>query len=601
VKTKSNTMKKPFISVLGNTEYQKWRKLWLLRGVDGVLTIAPLIMIAVALLYIETGGVSHINKLLFLGASYIAIMILRKCIIWHTNLRLNQIAFNYGLEQRRSTLEHLLSISSENFSKLHRGSISQALSDDLLWVETWYSFTVPILLVDAVSIVILLGAASLIHWPLTLVTTLFLFVFVYVLWRVARVTQKNHSHRSEHLSEAVQLISEHVKGMDLLRTFGQADTQEGPFLKAVEKIKKESNRAVKNTLPGTAIFFSAIQISVAIAVIILLLMAQQPSLPWMPTSFITSISSEQHFLEMALCILLLAALNTPIRSLFIYLNLWQMASLAINNISEIEAIAEQESGAIFNLPDPLIVKFSHVSYCYENAIEDAISDVSFTLHPNSITAIVGPSGAGKSTLLQLLMRFSDVSQGEISIAGIDIRKIDISTLLNQSATVFQETELFNDTISNNIRIGRPDAPIESIIEAAKKSCLHEKIMSLPDGYETLLGVSGVLLSGGEKQRVAIARAILKDAPIIILDEATSSLDPENETLIQSAISELAKNKTVLMIAHRLDTIIDADQIIVLEGGRVVEIGKHLDLITKDGLYSQLWNAYSDTSNWTMNQ
>ena len=594
-------MKKPFISVLGNTEYQKWRKLWLLRGVDGVLTIAPLIMIAVALLYIETGGVSHINKLLFLGASYIAIMILRKCIIWHTNLRLNQIAFNYGLEQRRSTLEHLLSISSENFSKLHRGSISQALSDDLLWVETWYSFTVPILLVDAVSIVILLGAASLIHWPLTLVTTLFLFVFVYVLWRVARVTQKNHSHRSEHLSEAVQLISEHVKGMDLLRTFGQADTQEGPFLKAVEKIKKESNRAVKNTLPGTAIFFSAIQISVAIAVIILLLMAQQPSLPWMPTSFITSISSEQHFLEMALCILLLAALNTPIRSLFIYLNLWQMASLAINNISEIEAIAEQESGAIFNLPDPLIVKFSHVSYCYENAIEDAISDVSFTLHPNSITAIVGPSGAGKSTLLQLLMRFSDVSQGEISIAGIDIRKIDISTLLNQSATVFQETELFNDTISNNIRIGRPDAPIESIIEAAKKSCLHEKIMSLPDGYETLLGVSGVLLSGGEKQRVAIARAILKDAPIIILDEATSSLDPENETLIQSAISELAKNKTVLMIAHRLDTIIDADQIIVLEGGRVVEIGKHLDLITKDGLYSQLWNAYSDTSNWTMNQ
>ena len=330
-------------------------------------------------------------------------------------------------------------------------------------------------------------------------------------------------------------------------------------------------------------------------------MAQQSSLPWMPTSFITSISSEQHFLEMALCILLLAALNTPIRSLFIYLNLWQMASLAINNISEIEAIAEQESGAIFNLPDPLIVKFSHVSYCYENAIEDAISDVSFTLHPNSITAIVGPSGAGKSTLLQLLMRFSDVSQGEISIAGIDIRKIDISTLLNQSATVFQETELFNDTISNNIRIGRPDAPIESIIEAAKKSCLHEKIMSLPDGYETLLGVSGVLLSGGEKQRVAIARAILKDAPIIILDEATSSLDPENETLIQSAISELAKNKTVLMIAHRLDTIIDADQIIVLEGGRVVEIGKHLDLITKDGLYSQLWNAYSDTSNWTMNQ
>jgi ATP-binding cassette subfamily B protein len=297
--------------------------------------------------------------------------------------------------------------------------------------------------------------------------------------------------------------------------------------------------------------------------------------------------------------LLLAALNTPIRSLFTYLNLWQMAVLAVKNIAEIEDVSVQKNGQVHTLSGPLTVQFSHVSYRYEGANIDALSDVSFTLPTNAITAIVGSSGAGKSTILQLLMRFSDISKGAISIAGIDIRNIDIATLLNQFAAVLQETELFNDTISNNIRIGRPEASIDNIINAAKKACIHQTIMLLPDGYDTILGVSGKLLSGGEKQRLAIARAILKDAPIIILDEASSALDPENEFFVQRAIAALAHNKTVIMIAHRLGTIIDADQIIVMDCGRIADIGRHSALLSKSGIYSQLWKAYSATHKWSM--
>jgi ABC-type multidrug transport system fused ATPase/permease subunit len=596
-------MKKPFVAVLGKVNYSQWKKLWLLRGVDGGLTVAPLIVMAMVLLYIpaETMNTTSKNtdKLWLLCSIYMAIIVLRKIIIWRTNLRLNQVAFSYGLAQRQHTLKHLLSIPAEKFSRLHRGSIAKSLSDDLVWLETWYSFTAPLLLVDAVSIAILLAAASIIYWPLASLTSVFLLMSVYTLWRVGKITKKNHHHRSAHVSDATRLISEHVKGMDLLRTFGQADAQEGQFSATVESIKNESYRSVKQTLPGAAIFFAAVQMSLASAIIIILLMAQQQSISWAPAAFIPSLAVADNMFNMMICMLLLAALNTPIRSLFTYLNLWQMAVLAVKNLAEIEDISVQKNGQVHTLSGPLTVQFSHVSYRYEGANTDALSDVSFTLPTNAITAIVGCSGAGKSTILQSLMRFSDVSKGAISIAGIDIRNIDIAILLNQFSVVFQETVLFNDTIANNIKVGKPGASMAAITQAAKRACIHEMIVALPEGYDTVLGVSGIALSGGEKQRVAIARAILKDAPIVILDEATASLDPENERVIQQAITALSNNKTVIMIAHRLGTIIRADQIIVMNEGRVAGIGQHVDLINNNKTYAGLWKAYIATSQWKM--
>jgi len=215
----------------------------------------------------------------------------------------------------------------------------------------------------------------------------------------------------------------------------------------------------------------------------------------------------------------------------------------------------------------------------------------------ALTALVGPSGSGKTTLTRLIARFWDVDHGQISLDGRDIRDYSNEQLMANLSMVFQDVYLFNDTILNNIRIGKPEANREEIIAAAQKACCHNFISALPLGYDTMVGESGSTLSGGEKQRISIARALLKDAPIILLDEATAALDPENEVHLQAAIDELVCNKTVVVIAHRLNTIARADQIVVLEQGRIVELGKHDDLLQKNGLYTALWNEQQRMKGW----
>ena len=219
-----------------------------------------------------------------------------------------------------------------------------------------------------------------------------------------------------------------------------------------------------------------------------------------------------------------------------------------------------------------------------------IEDLSFDIKENSITALVGESGSGKTTITNLLLRFYDVNQGSIKLGNIDIRDIPYDELLNRISIVMQNVQLFNNTIEKNLRVGKKDANKEEIIEACKKSKIHDFIMSLPEQYETHIGENGGLLSGGQRQRISIARAFLKNAPILILDEMTSNVDPINESLIQEAITELAKNRTVLVIAHHLKTIQHADQILVFQKGKLLEKGKHQELLQKEGYYKKLWQA-----------
>ena len=219
--------------------------------------------------------------------------------------------------------------------------------------------------------------------------------------------------------------------------------------------------------------------------------------------------------------------------------------------------------------------------------------MSFTASVVEVTALVGPSGSGKSTISQLTARFWDTSDGAVKVGGIDVKKLDPEHLMKRFAFVFQDVVLFNDTIEANIRIGKPDASEEEVHAAAKAACCDEFIEKLPDGYQTILGENGATLSGGECQRISIARALLKDAPIVILDEATASLDPESEVYVQRAINRLVAGKTVLMIAHRLRTVLGADHIIVLEQGRIVEEGTGDKLLAEDGLFSRLYHIQQE--------
>lgn len=243
------------------------------------------------------------------------------------------------------------------------------------------------------------------------------------------------------------------------------------------------------------------------------------------------------------------------------------------------------------------IELSHVTFAYTK--EDVIKDVSVKIPAGSITALVGSSGSGKSTLAKLIARFWDIKEGSLTIGGKDLRAIEPEHLMRSMSFVFQDVTLFHDTAFNNIKIGNIDATGEQVIAAAKAAYCDEFIRQLPDGYQTVLGENGSTLSGGERQRISIARALLKDAPIILLDEATASLDPENEVLIQRAIARLVKGKTVIMIAHRLRTVMDADQILVLENGALAEQGTHKELLERKGRYHKLYHIQQESLEWTI--
>ncbi len=243
------------------------------------------------------------------------------------------------------------------------------------------------------------------------------------------------------------------------------------------------------------------------------------------------------------------------------------------------------------------IEFKNVTFGY--GTNSVLKDVSVKMSEGSLTALVGPSGSGKSTILKLIARFYDPQKGEVLIGNENMKNLEPEALLKKVSMVFQDVYLFQDTIGNNIRFGKENATQSEVEEAARRACCHDFIMKLPQGYDTPVGEGGSTLSGGEKQRISIARAILKDAPVVLLDEATASLDPENEVDIQKAINELIQGRTVIVVAHRLKTICEADNIIVLDNGKVVEQGVHEELVSQKGLYSRLWNLQHQSSRWSI--
>jgi ATP-binding cassette subfamily B protein len=269
----------------------------------------------------------------------------------------------------------------------------------------------------------------------------------------------------------------------------------------------------------------------------------------------------------------------------------------IDQIMEQEEIAEPE---VSERPSSFDIQFHEVGFSYggRNGVP-LLHKISFAARQGEITALVGPSGSGKSTIAQLIPRFWDVQSGSITIGGVDIRKMKTSELMDTMSFVFQETILFSDTVYNNIAAGNPAASREKVLAAARAAQCHTFIERLQDGYDTRIGEGGVHLSGGEEQRISVARAILKNAQILVLDEATAYADPENEYHMQLALGELMKGKTVLIIAHRLTTICEADRIIVLKDGRIEETGIHQKLLSRGGLYKNMWDAYTMSTQWQL--
>ncbi len=297
-------------------------------------------------------------------------------------------------------------------------------------------------------------------------------------------------------------------------------------------------------------------------------------------------------ITMLLCsFMVLEALDTA----GIYTALLKVIGRGVDLANEILDIEQMDIDGDDIKPRNRDIHMEHVSFAYEN--RKIIDDVSLDIKENTTTAIVGPSGGGKTTMTSLIARFWDVQEGEVTLGGRNVRDYSFDSLMENFSFVFQRVYLFEDTIANNIRFGKPEASMEEVVEAAKKAACHDFIMALPDGYETVVGEGGATLSGGERQRIAIARAIMKDAPIIILDEATANVDPENEKELTEAIENLTRHKTIIMIAHRLKTVRNADQILVVDKGKIVQRGRHEDLIEQDGIYKDFITGRKRAVSW----
>ena len=270
---------------------------------------------------------------------------------------------------------------------------------------------------------------------------------------------------------------------------------------------------------------------------------------------------------------------------------------ALKRVEKIMEIKPLGEGASNVKPADFGIEVKNVTYRYNGAERDALNNVSLKINPGEHVAFVGPSGSGKTTMAELMVRFFDVTDGEILIGGVNVKDLPSSYLMKQVSFVFQDSRLIKKSILDNVRMSRPDATEEEVLEALKKAQCMDIIEKLPNGIHTVIGEKGTYLSGGEQQRITIARAVLKDAPILILDEATAFADPDNEAKVQAAFDEMSKDKTLIMIAHRLSTVMNADRIFVMDDGKLVEEGNHVELMLEDGLYKRLFEEYSKSVEW----
>lgn len=278
-----------------------------------------------------------------------------------------------------------------------------------------------------------------------------------------------------------------------------------------------------------------------------------------------------------------------------YSALLRMIDVNVDKAQEILDIPAMDIDGKDITPDNYNICVNNIEFSYEN--RKIIDHISVDIPQNTVMVVVGPSGGGKTTLCNLIARFWDVDHGDVTLSGYNVKDYSTDSLMRNFSFVFQDVYLFNDTIANNIKFGNENAPLEKVVEAAKKACCHDFIMKLENGYETIIGEGGSSLSGGERQRISIARAIMKNSPIIILDEATANVDPENEKELRTAINELTKQKTVIMIAHRLKTVRNADKIIVVDRGKIVQEGTHDELIQQDGIYANFINVREKAVSW----
>ena len=508
-------------------------------------------------------------------------------------------AFRTARNIRMAAMTHVLKLPMGFFTGNQSGRLRKLIDDNAGLTEDLLAHKLPDLTATFLTPVAGVIMLFLFDWRMGLLCLLTMILALACMMAMMGGKNAGFFHRYQKEIEKMSGEAvEYVRGIPVVKMFQQTVYSFKAFYNAIHSYSELASQYAMSCRNGQTGFLTCINGAFALLIPAALLLASGGDVRQTAVNFI-------------FYILFAPACGAMINRIMYMSEAVMEADEAILRLDEIMAEKPLEEGKNAGWPEnsgkglyPAAgtagdsqVEFSHVTFTYPGGVRPALEDVSFTVRPGSVVALVGPSGGGKTTAASLIPRFWDVDSGSVTVGGVDVRKLDSRTLMSQVAFVFQDTRLFKQSLLENIRAARPEATREQVLEAARAAQCGDILEKLPDGLDTVIGTKGVYLSGGECQRIALARAILKDAPIVALDEATAFADPENEHQIQKAFETLTRGKTVLMIAHRLSTIRNADQIIVLKEGKIAEQGTHRQLLETGGIYAEMWADYQRSAQW----
>jgi len=539
----------------------------------GLMMKAPLVICFLCISYFMRGEMDK-TKCIYLGVAVLASVILEAVFEHISNVLQSATGYMVFADMRLKLGDHLRKLPMGYFTEGNIGKISSVLATDMVFIEENCMGVLSELVTFLISQSIMVVMMFVMDFRMGLLSLLVVGAFIIVGNLMLKTSMKHSVIKQEASESLTEEVLDFAEGIGIIKSYNMLGDKSKRLTDEFAKSCKESIDFEIAYTPWSRALYLTFGIGTAL------------TLALSGYLYVSSSISAEYMAGMAL---FLFDAFLAIKSYYGQMARLTVTDASLDRIEEVFAAEElkdegkKELGSVSASADE--IEYDNVGFAYTE--KDVLSNVSFKIKQGEMTALVGPSGGGKSTIASLLARFWDVKNGKILVRGEDIRNISLGSLMNQISMVFQRVYLFQDTVYNNIAIGRPDATREEVEEAAKKARCYDFIMQLPNGFDSVIGEGGASFSGGEQQRISIARCILKDSPIVILDEATASVDADNERAIQEAISELCKNKTLLVIAHRLRTIRDADQILVVTDGKITERGNHDTLMAQNGTYAHM--------------
>ncbi len=546
---------------------------------EGIFTISPEILVMFTLFRIATKTVTE-KDVFLIGGLMVLSVVLRATARRIVDGLQSGTGYEIFARERMKIGEHLKRLPMGYFSQGTIGDVTAVVTSDILFVEQFGMSTMSKVVNGYISMI--LGSIMMMYldWRIGIIAITTFILGARSLGTMNKVAVHHSNLRQNGMARLIGSVIEYIKGIGVIKAFNVSEERSQRMnneFKDFRDISINFEHAFAASYVNFHYWF-AFGIASIILMVSWLGLGNQLDMSFV---MIIIIYAFQFFL--------------PFQVVGTVSALTRIMEAALDRYEKImNAPIIDEDGKEIELSS-FDVEFKNVNFAYEE--EDVLKDVSFKVPERSMTALVGKSGCGKTTITNLVARFWDVQKGEVKVGGVNVKEMTCDSLLKNISMVFQSVYLFNDTILNNIKFGKPEATMDEVIEACKKARCYDFIMELENGFDTIVEEGGSSLSGGEKQRISIARAMLKDAPIVLLDEATASVDPDNEKYIQQAISELVKDKTLIVIAHKLATIKNADQIIVLDEGKIIQKGVHNQLIEEQGIYSTLWKRRTRARSW----